>query len=126
MEKFIKILYWIATIGFCVIMLFSAQMYFTKTEIVKGFMKSFSYPTYIVIPLGICKVLGVITILTNFNAKLKEWTYSAFFFEILLAFFAHYMNGDGQQSGAILAMVLLLTSYFSSAKARPNNVKIYE
>ena len=29
----------------------------------------------------------------------------------ILAFFAHYMIGDGEQMGALLALILLMTSY---------------
>ncbi|EPR70782.1 hypothetical protein ADIWIN_3429 [Winogradskyella psychrotolerans RS-3] len=42
---------------------------------------------------------------------LKECTYSGFFFAFILAFFAHYMIGDGGQMTAVVAFILLITSY---------------
>ncbi len=39
-----------------------------------------------------------------------------FFFAFVLAFFAHYMIGDGEQMGAVVATILLLTSYFTEKK----------
>ena len=33
-----------------------------------------------------------------------------------LAFFAHIMIGDGEQMGAVLAMIFLITSYVSGKK----------
>lgn len=40
-------------------------------------------------------------------------------FNIALAFFAHLMADDGEQIGALIAMVLLLSSYFLGKKIRP-------
>lgn len=40
-------------------------------------------------------------------------------FNTTLAFFAHYMVGDGEEIGALMAMVLLLSSYFLGKKVRP-------
>ena len=37
-------------------------------------------------------------------------------FAFVLAFFAHYMVGDGEQMGALVATILLLTSYFTNKK----------
>ena len=53
-----KIIYWLSTIIFCGIFLFSASMYFTKYEMVKGFFTSLGYPVYIIYPLAIAKVLS--------------------------------------------------------------------
>jgi hypothetical protein len=121
MNKAYKVIYWIATILFSALMLFSANMYFTQTKMVEGMMTKFGYPTYIVIPLAVCKILGVLTILSNFNTKLKEWAYAAFFFEVILAFFAHYMVNE-EAMIAVVAMILLLISYFTSSKARKSQI----
>jgi len=111
MQKYSKLAYWIFTVLFCFIMLYSATMYFTKHEMVKGFFESLGYPIYLIYPLATLKIIGVITLLTNFNKTLKEWAYSAFFFEVVLAFFAHYMIKDGAQGTALVALVLLILSY---------------
>ena len=50
------------------------------------------------------------------SKALKEWAYAGFFFAFILAFFAHYMIGDGEQTGALVALVLLLISYVFSKK----------
>jgi hypothetical protein len=41
----------------------------------------------------------------------KEWVYAGFFFNFLLAIGAHVSIGDGEQFGAIMALVLLVVSY---------------
>lgn len=112
MQKYSKLAYWIFTVLFCFIMLYSATMYFTKYEMVKGFFESLGYPIYLIYPLATLKIIGVITLLTNFNKTTKEWAYSAFFFEVVLAFFAHYMIKDGGQGTALVALILLALSYF--------------
>lgn len=118
MYKYLKIVYWIFTALFSLLMLYSATMYFTQYEMVKGFFEHLGYPVYLIYPLAILKIIGILVIVTNYSKTLKEWAYSAFFFEILLAFFAHYMVKDGEQGGAVIAMILLLCSYFLNKKVR--------
>ncbi|MEM8998691.1 MAG: DoxX family protein [Bacteroidota bacterium] len=115
-----KILYWITTGLFCAMMLMSAGMYiFNHAEIVKAF-DSLGHPSYIIYPLAILKLLGVSVLLGNFGGRsLKEWAYAGFFFNAVLAFFAHYMIGDGEHMGAFIAIVLVLSSYFLGKKVRP-------
>ena len=107
-----KIIYYIATGLLTLFMLFSAGMYFFNHAVVEEFYKGFGYPTYIIYPYGAAKLIGVLILwIPNFKS-LKEWVYAGFFFAFILAFFAHVMINDGDQGGAIVAMVLLLTSYY--------------
>ncbi len=114
-----KIIYWIATVAMCGIMLFSAQMYFRNTEMVRGFFEALEYPTYLVIPLAIAKILGIITILTNKIKWLKEWAYAGFFFDMVLAFTAHKVANDGGALFATLGLIFLIISYVTGKKVRP-------
>lgn len=113
-----KIIYWIATIALCAIMLYSARMYFFKTEMVKGFFESFNYPTYIVIPLAVAKVLGITAILTNKIKWLKEWAYAGFFFDLVLATLAHH-NAGHPIGLSVYAILILIVSYTIGKKIRP-------
>ena len=114
-----KILYWGATGILSLIMLFSVFNYFIKHDIISGFFEHFSYPTYLVYPLAIAKLLGLITIWTNFSKWLKEWAYAGFFFNTLLAFFAHYItDGTGILFSAV-AFSCVLISYFTGKHVRP-------
>jgi hypothetical protein len=111
-----KIIYLIATGLLSISLLISAGMYIFNNEMVVSLFTSFGYPTYIIYPLAIAKILGVFAIWNPNFKVLKEWVYAAFFFEFILAFFAHYMVGDGDQMGAVIAMVLLIVSYIFSKK----------
>ncbi len=114
--KTTKIVFYASTGLFTLLMLFSTSMYiFNHEEIIKAFT-SFGYPAYLIYPLATAKVLGLIAIWFFQKKNIVEWAYAGFFFNALLAFFAHYMIGDGEQMGAVMAMVLLMTSYFFSKK----------
>lgn len=114
-----KILYWASTGLLTLLMLFSAYNYFFNYDMIKGFFEAFGYPTYLIYPLGIAKLLGLATIWANFSKSLKEWAYAGFFFNTVLAFFAHYMIADGEHMGAAIAFVLVMVSYLSGKTVRP-------
>lgn len=106
-----KIIFYVATGLLSLLMCFSVYMYFFDHEAVVGMFNNFGYPSYIIYPYAVAKLLGVFA-LWNPNFKiLKEWAYAGFFFAFVLAFFAHYMIGDGEQAGAVVALVLLAVSY---------------
>ena len=107
-----KILYWISTAVMCGIFAFSASMYFTKTEMVRGFFDMLGYPSYIVIPLAILKVLGIIAVTTKLSKMLTEWAYAGFFLDAVLAFTAHNVADDGGALFSIIAIVSTVVSRF--------------
>jgi hypothetical protein len=113
-----RIIYWIATIGICAIMCYSASMYFMNTEMVKSFFESFNYPTYIVIPLAVLKICAVLMLLWRGIPWLTEWAYAGIFFDVVLAAMAHYHAGDSI-TFTLVALVLLLISYFFGKEVRP-------
>jgi len=113
-----KIIYWVATAFICLLFLYSAGMYFLNTEMVKGFFESFNYPTYIVIPLAVAKVLAVLMILWRKSHWLTEWAYAGLFFDLLLAFLAHQTAADGGAILPLVGMIFLLISYFLGKQVR--------
>ena len=115
-----KIIFYIATGLLTLLMLYSAGMYFLKHEMVKEMFTNFGYPTYIIYPYAVAKLLGLVAIWFMGNKLIKEWAYAGFFFAFILAFFAHVMIGDGEQMGAVVAMVLLVVSYIFNKKIQTN------
>lgn len=111
-----KIIYYVSTGLLTLLLLFSAGMYFFNHEEVKGMFTGFGYPTYIIYPYAVAKLLALLAI-WNPNFKIiKEWAYAGLFFAFIFAFFAHIMIGDGEQMGAAIAMVLLIISYIFNKK----------
>ncbi len=114
-----KIVFYIATGVLTAIMFFSVFNYFTKYDMIVGFFEHFNYPTYLVYPLAIAKILGLIAVWGNFSSWLKEWAYAGFFFDTILAFFAHYLTDGTGYTFALLALTATLVSYFFEKKVRP-------
>jgi len=106
-----KIIYWVATGLLSAMMLLSGSMYIIKNADVSAEFATLGFPTYIVYPLAIAKMLGIVAILTKQSAFLKEWAYAGFFFNFTMAFLAHLMAGDGKLAGPIVALLLLTVSY---------------
>jgi len=113
MNKRNKIIYLVATGLLSVNMLLSAGMYLFKHEMVVEMFTSLFYPAYIIYPLAIAKILGLIAIWSDKSRTLKEWAYAGFVFELLLAFSAHINVGDGESLPAAIALLLVLISYYS-------------
>lgn len=98
--KTIKIINWITTGLLSAMLLMSAGMYVFDNDTISALFESFGFPTYIIYPLAFAKVLAVIALWAPNMPKLKEWAYSALFFELILAFFAHFMIDDSP-AGAV-------------------------
>ena len=106
-----KIACWIVTGIFCLLMLAAAAMeIFSFSESVK-FLSQLGYPAHLAYVLPITKIAGVIAILTRYSNTLKEWAYAGFFFDFLLAALAHYFSGVPSPIAAIVALVILMSSY---------------
>lgn len=97
-------------------MMLSAGMYFFNHATIVETFEALGYPTYIIYPLAILKLLAVFTILYKKFTTLLEWAYAGLFFNFTLAFFAHVSINDGEHFGALIAIILLFTSYFTGKK----------
>ena len=110
------LIYRISTGLLTLLMLFSAGMYFFNHEMVSDTFSRLGFPTYIIYPLAIAKILGLVAIWTKKSNTLKEWAYARFFFDFVLAFTAHIKINDGEFAPALVAIILLLVSYYFEKK----------
>jgi hypothetical protein len=94
----------------CGVFAFSAMMYFTKYEMVTGFFEHLGFPTWIIYPLAVAKVLGIIAVLVKKSRVLLEWAYAGFFFDAILATAAHHYAGDGVAIMSIMAVIATVVS----------------
>lgn len=122
MEKWNKLIYWIATGFLSIMMLTSASMYFLQYEMVSGTFVNLGYPVFIIYPLALAKILGILAILSRSSKFLKEWAYAGFFFDFALAASAHLYVGDGEFAPALVAIVLLIVSYQYDKKVFTKNI----
>ncbi len=116
MEKRNKIIYYGATGLLSALMLFSAGMYLFNYDEVKGVFGSLGFPSWIIYPLAIAKILGLVAIWSRKSDTLREWAYAGFFFDFFLAAGAHLSVGDGEHMPAIMAAIFLLVSYIYDKK----------
>ena len=119
-----KIIYWIATIWLSLGMFSTGIMQLLKKPGQGGIdmIAHLGYPVYLLIILGIWKILGVIVILAPKIPLIKEWAYAGFFFAMTGALFSHLaVNDPGIE---LFPSVLLLILIFVSWYLRPADRKI--
>ncbi len=103
----------------CGIFTFSAQMYLRNPDMVAGFFEMLDYPTNLVYPLAIAKILGIIAVLSNVSNVLKEWAYAGFFFDAVLATLAHYVAGHAiSMSAAAIVLVVISRVFWDRTSAK--------
>lgn len=82
--KKIKIFYWIFTILFVAMMLFSAiPNAIVDAQSIEVFNKQLGYPVYFIPFIGWAKILGCIVIIIPGFARIKEWAYAGLFFDLI-------------------------------------------
>ncbi len=106
-----RIVFLVSTVLLSLMMLMSAFMYFIRHEEISQQFEAAGYPAYLVYPLAIAKLLGVLAINYSLSKTITYLAYAGFFFNFLLAISAHIAMGDGDYWPAILAMVLLIVSF---------------
>jgi len=107
-----KLIFRIITGLLSIMMVLSASMYFIQHDVVTDTFNALGYPEYIVYPLAVAKLLGVLALWFSPSKALREWAYAGFFFDFVLALAAHVSVSDGQYIPSIIALILLAVSYF--------------
>ena len=78
-----NILYWVFTTLFCAMMLFSGITQFIAAKDAIYVMDVLKLPAYLLPFLGIAKFAGVISLVIPLYAKIKEWAYAGFAFDLV-------------------------------------------
>ena len=115
------IIYRVVTGIFTLLVLMGASQYFFNHEVVKEMFEQIKFPTYLIYPMGVAKILGIVAIWSNKSKTLKEWAYAGFVFNFLLAISAHVNVGDGEYFPAIIALVFVVASYIYYRKNDAKN-----
>lgn len=111
--KAINIFYWIFTGLLCALMLFSAVMSFKSSPEGDAMIKHIGFTPQIMQLLAVFKILGVIALLVPGMARLKEWAYAGFTFDLIGAAYSFAVVGDPFKDWAfiVFALVLVAGSY---------------
>ncbi|MBB6236002.1 putative membrane protein YphA (DoxX/SURF4 family) [Pedobacter sp. AK013] len=123
--KKLKTWHWIATIIFALMMIMDGIGGITQQEAGKEVLKHLGYPMYLLIIVGIAKLLGAASILQNKFITLKEWAYAGFAINFIGAFASRAFVGDGISLliPPLIALVIMFIPYVLWKKLA-SNVKI--
>ncbi|NOR28902.1 MAG: DoxX family protein [Lutibacter sp.] len=110
-----KYLYWISTISLFSLLILTGIFYMVYYEKLVLYFENYDYPIYLIYPLAIAKIAGSLVVLFYKKSRLKELAYAGFFFNFVLAFFAHVMIGEFDPFPTIF-MTLLVISYVTGKK----------
>jgi hypothetical protein len=112
--KKLNILYWVFTILFAAMMLFTSIPNVMNTPDAVKFMHDLlGYPLYFIPFIGWMKILGIIAILVPGYPRIKEWAYAGLFFDLLGAVYSvMYVQPDISNLFMILPIGLGVSSYF--------------
>lgn len=117
-QKTVTILYWVFTILFAGLMIFSSVGGIEPTEQVKEiFHKGLGYPIYFIQFISIAKIIGSVAILIpGLNKSVKEWAYAGLFFDLAGAVYSGVAAG-GKFDPMMLTMLIwilpgILSYYF--------------
>jgi hypothetical protein len=88
------IAFWTATALFCLQIGFTAYAQLTLPQVAEAFTR-LGFPAYFRVELAWAKLLGVVRLLAQVPARLKEWAYAGFAFTLGSALIAHLAIGEG-------------------------------
>jgi DoxX-like family len=109
----IVIAFWIVTALFCAQIGFTAYAQLALPQVAEVF-SFLGFPEYFRVQLAWAKFLGIALLLAPVPARLKEWAYAGFAFNIASAIMAHLALGEGPEvwGWAAGTGVLWALSYF--------------
>lgn len=115
--KTVNILYWVFTVLFAGLMIFSSVGGIGPTEETKQMLNvGMGYPIYFIKFISIAKIIGSIVILIpGLNKTVKEWAYAGLFFDLTGAVYSIISispSFDPKMLGMLLFIGAGVLSYF--------------
>ncbi len=112
-----NIVYWISTIIFSALMIFSAADGLQPTpQAIQIIHDGLGYPVYFIQFISIAKLLGAIIILIPGSGRIKDWAYAGLFFDLAGAIYSG-IAASGKFDPLLLTMLIwivpgILSYYF--------------
>ncbi|MDC1142369.1 DoxX family protein [Planctomycetota bacterium] len=114
---FKKIAFGLSTGLVLLAMLGGGAMDLIQAEAAKEAFDVLGYPHYMLLIIGVAKLLAVVAMLTPGFKILKEWAYAGIVIDLIGASASHILANDaGNAAPAIMVLGLALTSYFLRPK----------
>jgi uncharacterized membrane protein YphA (DoxX/SURF4 family) len=111
--KTTKILYWVITSVFALMMTYSGFLYLTSEEMKQAIVQ-LGFPQFFRVELGIAKLAGGVALLAPLPSRLKEWVYAGFTINLISAFITHVALGHPASVFVmpLIFLVALMGSYY--------------
>lgn len=111
--KVTTIIYWVATVFFCLQIGFTAYAQLRLPQVAEMFTH-LGFPDYFRLELSWAKLVGVVVLLAPVPVRVKEWANAGFAITLVSALIAHFSLGDGPEvwSWAAGTAVLWAISYY--------------
>jgi hypothetical protein len=106
--KIKPIAYWIATLIFVSETVVGAFWDILKVPSSRDVIIHLGYPEYLLLILGIWKLLAAVVLLMPRFPLFKEWAYAGIFFEFSGAIASHIAKGDGFSAWSVAAIFILI------------------
>jgi len=108
-----RLAFWVFAGGLAALMVGSAGRALLDYAWAVASFEHLGYPPYLIVPLEVAKLLGVLAVVSNASTFLKHLAYAGFLYHLLLALSAHVAAGDGpsMMTGAVLGLGLLAGAY---------------
>lgn len=122
-SKSTNLIYWISTVVFAILMIFSSVGGLQPTQqAIQLIHDGLGYPVYFIRFISIAKLLGAIVILIPRLDRVKEWAYAGLFFDLTGAIYSGIAS-SGKFDPMMLAMVIwilpgILSYYFWRKKIK--------
>jgi uncharacterized membrane protein YphA (DoxX/SURF4 family) len=131
--KTVNILYWIFTILFAGLMIFSAVGSLTvNDDSINLISKGLGYPEYFIPFTGYAKLIGSIVILIPGLKTIKEWAYAGLFFDLAAAIYSFAAAPNMKYDPGMLSMgiwvlfgILSYVFWKKKLKAEANKNHLY-
>jgi hypothetical protein len=116
------IAYWTATMLITLALLSGGVASVARAEPNVRGMAELGYPAYLLLVLGVWKLLGAVVLLAPRLALLKEWAYAGIAFDLSGAAFSH--AAIGHAAGKVAVPLVLLALAACSWALRPSSRRL--
>jgi len=118
-----RIAYWIVTVLTGLLLAASGVPDVLMIPAALEVFRHLGYPDYLLPFIGVAKILGGLTIIQPWFARLKEWAYAGLAIDVVGAAYSHLAVGDGPSGWVppVVALALILVSYGLHRKTTPKS-----
>ena len=116
------VLYWLTSVGAALLFAVPGCALLVKAEHFALEMTRLGYPGYFLLPFGLFKVVGAVTILVPGLPRLKEWAYAGMVFDV--AFAAYSRAAENDPLPQVLFPLVIGTLVLASWALRPVSRKL--